>query len=79
MHNKTVDLDVDAYTRLDRARLPGESFSEVVRRAYWPREPLTAADLLAYLDTRPAFFTEKELDQIERAESMDLPPSDPWR
>jgi hypothetical protein len=78
MVSKTVDLDLDAYERLEKARFPGESLSEVVRRALWPGSPITAAELLIHLKKRGPLFSEAELDEIDRAAAADKPPVDPW-
>lgn len=46
MATKTITLELDAYEKLRRAkRRASESFSEVVRRAVSPPQPLTAAEL----------------------------------
>ena len=47
MSIKTITLDADAYTRLNRQRLPRESFSQAVRRLVQENCPaLTAAELV---------------------------------
>jgi hypothetical protein len=49
---KTISLELDAYEKLRRAkRNPGESFSNVVRRARWVDIPLNAGRLLEDLTT----------------------------
>jgi predicted CopG family antitoxin len=53
---KVVQLSDDAYEALLRQKQPGESFSDVVRRAF-PRRPLTDLALL-----------RKEMSAAERAE-----------
>jgi hypothetical protein len=48
MATKTITLELDAYEKLRRAkRRPSESFSQVVRRAVFPEQPLTGAELAA--------------------------------
>ena len=43
MATKTISLTIKAYQRLRRAkRHAGESFSDVVMRAVWDEEPITA-------------------------------------
>ena len=50
MGTKTVSLKDEAYGRLRAARrYPDESFSEVVLRATWPEDTITARGLLALL------------------------------
>ncbi|MGI0140453.1 MAG: antitoxin VapB family protein [Thermoplasmata archaeon] len=41
MAAKTVALDAEAYRVLARAKRPGETFSDVVKRTLRPRRPLT--------------------------------------
>ncbi len=41
MSAKTIALDVEAYGLLSKAKRPGETFSDVVKRALGPRRPLT--------------------------------------
>jgi predicted CopG family antitoxin len=41
MSTKTVALDSEAYAVLAKAKRPGETFSEVVKRTMRPRRPLT--------------------------------------
>ncbi|EQD73300.1 hypothetical protein B1B_03290 [mine drainage metagenome] len=41
MSAKTIALDTEAYGLLFKAKRPGETFSEVVKRALGPRRPLT--------------------------------------
>ena len=41
MAAKTIALDAEAYRILARAKKPGETFSEVVKRTLRPRRPLT--------------------------------------
>jgi predicted CopG family antitoxin len=73
MATKTISLEIDAYDRLKRARrFPSESFSSVVRRAVFPGDSLTGADLLARMaDWRKegrALLTEAELDRLDEAQ-----------
>ena len=49
MATKTITLELDAYEKLRAAKKPGESFTEVVRRAEIADAPLTGGKLLAYL------------------------------
>lgn len=67
MPTKTISVTVDAYDKLSRARRPGESFTQVILRATWPEDTITAAELLTWLDRRPASFTADGLDAIDRS------------
>jgi hypothetical protein len=50
---KTISLELDAYEKLRQAKRPGESFSQVVRRARLEQEPATGAGLLARMKEWP--------------------------
>ena len=53
MATKTITLELDAYEKLRRAkRTHRESFSSVVRRAVFPAEARTAAELLQLMRRR---------------------------
>jgi predicted CopG family antitoxin len=79
MATKTISLKLEAYERLRRARrFPEESFSEVVLRATWPEETLTAGELLRRTRARGPYFTEDELDRVAEAKRGDGPPEDKW-
>ena len=79
MATKTVSITVDAYEKLRSARrYPSESFTQVILRATWPEDTITAAELLSRLDNTPAPFTAEELDAIERAKTEKREPEDKW-
>jgi hypothetical protein len=79
MASKTISLSTDAYERLKRhRRRPGESFTQVVMRAKWDEDTVTAADLLDAWGRRPPVFSLEELDQIEQAKAAELPAEDKW-
>ncbi|HUF61532.1 MAG TPA: antitoxin VapB family protein [Verrucomicrobiales bacterium] len=78
MATKTITLELDAYEKLRRAKKPGESFSQVVRRAAFPDEPLTGARLRAYLRAGGSGISETYLDSVEKALQHDPVPDDPW-
>ena len=66
MSVKTISLRLEAYERLRAARrYPTESFSEVVLRAAWPEDTVTARQLLDIRRTRTRRFTDEELDRID--------------
>jgi len=76
---KTISLKEEAYRRLKAARrYPGESFSEVVLRATWPEDTITARGMLELLAKGPAPFRDEELDRIEALKQADRPPEDKW-
>jgi predicted CopG family antitoxin len=78
MATKTVSLKEEAYRRLKAARrYPGESFSEVVLRATWPEDTLSARDLLGNY-RRGRYFSDEELDRIEALKRAQQPPEDKW-
>ena len=80
MATKTISLNLPAYERLRRARRsPTESFSHVVLRATWPEQTVTARELLNLWGDRPPFFTDAELDRIERAKAADTAPRNKWK
>jgi len=79
MSVKTISLKLEAYERLRAARrYATESFSEVVLRATWPEDTITARELLALGRSRGGRFSEAELDRIEALKQQDLPPEDKW-
>jgi hypothetical protein len=79
MSTKTISLKKEAYERLRAAkRSPTESFSEVVLRATWPEDTLTASSLLSLYRRRSARFSDDELDRIEAVTRADAPPEDKW-
>jgi|Marorgknorr_s2lv_3_1036020.scaffolds.fasta_scaffold52082_2 predicted CopG family antitoxin len=79
MATKTISLHVEAYERLRRARIrPDESFSNVVMRAHWAGNALTAGELREVYGTYGAHLTEEELASIEDARAAELPVEDKW-
>jgi hypothetical protein len=79
MATKTISLKDEAYDRLRTAkRFPGESFSDVVLRATWPEDTISAGDLLvAYRTGRPG-LSDDELDRLEALKDVEAPPEDKW-
>jgi len=79
MGSKTISVKDEAYERLRAARrYPGESFSEVVLRARWPEDTITAGQLRALARTRGACLSEADLDRIDAIKRLDDPPEDKW-
>ena len=71
MPTKTISLELDAYEKLKRAKIsPSESFSSVVRRGQFGNSPITASEMIDYLDRlkedRPnCFLSEDELNRLD--------------
>ena len=79
MPTKTISVTIEAYDKLRRARrYPSESFTQVIMRASWPDDTITAAELLSRLDRGPAPFTDAELDAIDRSKAEQRTPEDKW-
>ena len=79
MSVKTISLKLEAYERLRAAkRYPNESFSEVVLRARWPEDTITARELLALARARGARLSVTALDRIDSLKRRDLPAEDKW-
>jgi len=79
MSSKTISVKIEAYQRLRAARrYPGESFSQVVLRARWPEDTITARELRARARARGAGFSEADLDRIDALKRLDAPPEDKW-
>ena len=76
---RTISLREEAYERLRRARkTPTESFSDVVMRAIWPDEAVTAGVYLRLVRERGPIYSAEELDRIDEAGAADQPPQDKW-
>ncbi len=79
MATKTISLTINAYQRLRRAkRHAGESFSDVVMRAVWDEEPITAGAFLKQVRERGPYYAPAELDRLEELKASDSPPEDKW-
>ena len=79
MATKTISLKLDAYEKLRAARQrPSESFSQVILRARWPEETVTAGELLRRYRERGSCFAEEDLDRIDELKARDAPPEDKW-
>ena len=79
MGTKTISLKDEAYERLRAARrYPTESFSEVVLRATWPEDTVTAGALLALIKREGPRLSEMALARIEASRGDAMPPEDKW-
>ncbi len=77
MATKTITLELDAYEKLRAAKRGRESFSSVVRRVVIPGESKSGAKVIAYFKANGPFFSDAELDAIEKAADIDAPPTCP--
>ena len=66
MVTKSVTLEIDAYERLRSAKRPGESISDVVRRAVFDTPAPNGAELLAYYRNGGGRVSVSYLDSVER-------------
>ena len=79
MATKTISLKDEAYRRLKAARrYPEESFSEVVLRAAWPEDTITAKGLLALFGKGRVRVRVDELGRIEEVQAHDQRAEDKW-
>jgi hypothetical protein len=79
MPTKTISLKIEAYERLKAAkRYESESFSDVVLRATWPEQAITAGEWLSRCRERGPTFLVEELDKIDELKESDRPPVDKW-
>ena len=79
MGTKTISLKDEAYNRLRAARrYPDESFSEVVLRANWPEDTITAKAFLALSGSRRVHLRADEVDRVAAGKKRDRPPEDKW-
>lgn len=79
MPTKTISVRLEAYERLKRAkRDSSESFSDVIMRARWDTEPVTAAGYLRLIRERGPLYRAEELAGVEGVKQEDRPPKDKW-
>ena len=77
MATKTITLELDAYEKLRQVKRGGESFTEVVRRAFWVDAPASEESLLNYFRNGGSATSDKYLDAVEEAATHDPIPDDP--
>lgn len=70
MATKTISLEIDAYERLKASKKPGESFSEVVRRAQFADPVPTGKDLLEWMRRGGSGVSSSYLDEVEQAAAL---------
>lgn len=75
---RTITLELDAYERLRASKRPGESFSEVVRRAVFPETPPIGKELLEYYRSGGSGVSQSYLDAVEQSAGQDKVPDNPW-
>jgi hypothetical protein len=78
MATKTITLELDAYEKLRLSKRPGESFTQVVRRARFEEDPATGDSLRQYFRAGGGGVAEDYLDAVDAAEKNDPPPDDSW-
>ncbi len=79
MGTKTISLKDEAYNRLRAARrYRDESFSEVVLRATWPEDTITAGGLLELMGARRTHLRIEDVERVEAHKQADQPPEDKW-
>ena len=79
MATKTISLELDAYEKLRASKRPGESFSQVVRRAIFPNTAPTGKELLAWFSQGGTGASEDFIAFVKMADLNDKPSDDPWR
>lgn len=79
MATKTISLELDAYEKLRSSKRPGESFSEVVRRAVFPDTAPTGKELLVWFSQGGSRVSDDFIGFVKMADLHDKPPDDPWR
>lgn len=81
MATKTIDLEADAVEKLETAKwAPEESYSDVVRRAQFPRKPHLARELLEAFSRRAGHspLTEEALDRLTETQKHPVPGRSHW-
>ena len=78
MTAKTISIDAHAYALLNRARKSqDESFSQVIKRAQWPRQDRSCGALLKALSKMPR-ASATVMQRLDAAQMADSPPDSAW-
>ena len=78
MTTKTISLDMDAYEKLKQAKKSGESFSQVVKRAWFLGEAPKGELLREYYRNGGSGVSEAYLSAVETSKKSDPHPENPW-
>ena len=79
MSTKTISVSLPAYEKLRRARRrPDESFSQVILRADWRGDSVTADELLREIRRTTTCYSVADLEQVEDAKRVAEAPVDKW-
>ncbi len=79
MSTKTISVSLPAYEKLRQARRkPDESFSQVILRAEWRGDSVTADQLLREIRRTSACYSVPEIERVEDAKRVAEAPVDKW-
>ena len=71
MDDKTIEIDAEAYARLEKARRAGESFSDTLKRVIWDPAPFNA--MLEQIGRNP--LSDEAIAAVEQAVAARHKPS----
>jgi len=79
MSTKTISVSLPAYEKLRQARRkPDESFSQVILRAEWRGDSVTADQLLREIRRTSACYSVSEIARVDDAKRVAEAPVDKW-